>query len=200
VPAAVPADTYAGQVLVPAEWRRTHPGPYTITISVLVDDEWVTRFGADAQKQAYAIVAAANQYFEPAAIKLRPALYAIWQSQDGASSLQQLLDQVDGSHHPSSADITVALTAQYSGPEGGIAHPDHRHIVVKHHPYRPDHDAFVLAHEIGHALGLSHHHCPHEYCLMSDHAYDPRQHWCPDHYRLLEENGGYFQYLSSLSA
>lgn len=34
---------------------------------------------------------------------------------------------------------------------------------------------------------------------MSDHVYDPRLHWCPDHYRLLEANGGYFQYLEDLA-
>ncbi len=193
---AVSSQVYAGEVLVPAEWRKAHPGPYTITVAVVVDEEWTASFGADALEQAYAVIAAADRHFEPAEIHLRPVLFDAWTSDDSATSIQDLLQGFARGHDHSQADIVVALTGQYRGREGGIADADHRHILVKRHPYRLDRDAFIVAHEIGHALGLRHHRCPHRYCIMSDHDYDPEQHWCPDHYRLLEKNGGLFQYLS----
>ncbi|KKL13670.1 hypothetical protein LCGC14_2523440 [marine sediment metagenome] len=56
-----PTQVHAGEVLVPAEWREAHPGPYTITVAVLVDEEWVARFGADAQEEAGSIIHGAEK-------------------------------------------------------------------------------------------------------------------------------------------
>jgi hypothetical protein len=71
---------------------------------------------------------------------------------------------------------------------------------VKHHPFHPEHDAYVLAHEIGHLFGLRHHRCPDGHCLMAGHEYDPRSHWCDDHLWLLRVNGGYFAYMRDTGA
>ncbi len=190
-----PTHVHAGEVLVPAEWREVHPGPYTITVAVLVDEEWVDRFGADAQEEAYAIVKAADRHFEPAGIHLRPVVYETWRSQDDASNIVQLLDAQKLAYPPGDADIVVNLTAGYVGREGGAARPRHPNVIVKHHPYRTDRDAYILAHEIGHALGLNACHEDDCLCLMMHGFYDPEKHWCDHHLELLEANGGLFQYL-----
>jgi len=187
--------TYAGDLLVPSAWQQSHPGPYTINVALLVDEEWESRFGLDAQEQAIDVLRRADRMFEPANIHLRLASYGRWTSSDGSHTIKDLLAQVVGFYTHDPGDIVVAFTAQYRGQEGGISHRDRRYILVKHHPYRPDRDAFVLAHELGHALGLDHHDCPHRYCIMSGHEYDPGQHWCPDHLKLLRANGGLFQYI-----
>ncbi len=198
VPASLPSEVHAGDVLVPDEWRETHPGPYTITVAVLVDEEWVARFGTDARKQAYAIVRAASRHYEPAGIHLRPVLYETWRSPDDASDIVELLEALELPHRRGEADMVVGLTAGYAGREGGAGRPRGRAVVVKHHPYRTDRDAYILTHEIGHVLGL--HACQDSDCLcfMMHGNYDPEKHWCEHHLELLAANGGYFQYLASL--
>ncbi len=190
-----PTQVHAGEVLVPAEWREAHPGPYAITVAVLVDEEWVARFGADAQKEAYAVLAAASRHFAPADIDLRPVRYETWESRDGVDPIEDVLDSLELSHRPDGADIVLGLTAGYVGQEGGAARPRRPYVVVKHHLYHLERDAYVLTHEIAHTLGLHHHSCPDGRCIMAEHEYDPDKHWCPEHLELLRANGGLFQYL-----
>ncbi len=185
---------HAGEIIVPAEWRQAHPGPYTIDVALLVDREWVARFGPDARGAAYEAFATAEKMFEAADIHLRVSVYGDWESPEGAGSIVDLLDALERSGHPEGADIVVGLTDGYTGKDGGAARPRHPYVVVKHHPFHLERDGYVLTHEIAHTLGLSHHSCPDGRCIMADHDYDPREHWCDEHLELLKANGGFFQY------
>ncbi|MDO8613706.1 MAG: M12 family metallo-peptidase [Dehalococcoidia bacterium] len=197
IPAANAA-TSTGHVLVPESWRTGHPGPYTLKVALVVDEEWSARFGGDARREALAILDSASEMFAPAKIRLDVVSYGSWVSPDGARSIRDMYRDLQ-SVPRGEADMVVALTAQYHGQEGGIAAASNRQVLIKHHSYRPDQDALVVAHEIGHQLGLHHHACPHLYCVMSSHSYDERRHFCPDHLRLLQANGGVFKYLDSLN-
>ena len=200
LPTASVHEAHAGDVLVPEEWRLAHPGPYTIDVAVLVDEEWAGRFGDDAQRQAEAIVRAAARHFEPAGIQLRPVLYDTWTSPDHASDIVELLDALETARRQGEADVVVGLAAGYNGQEGGAARPRRPHVVVKHHRNHPERDAYILAHELAHVLGLHHHACPDGLCMMATHRYDPRAHWCEHHLELLRANGGYLQYIGDASA
>lgn len=191
-----PPDVHAGYLLVPDDWRQAHPGPYTITVAVLLDDEWIDRFGTDAQRQAEAIIRGADRYLQPAGIHLRAVGYDAWVSPNGAPDIVYMLDALEAARQPESADVVMSLVAGYQGQEGGGARLRQPHVVVKHHRHHPERDAYVLAHELAHVLGLSHHSCPDGLCIMADHEYDPRAHWCQHHLDLLRANAGYFQYIA----
>ena len=192
----LPAHLHSGEVLVPAEWRDAHPGPYVISLTVVVDEEWQRMFGADAEQEARRVVELTADHLRPADIDLRFAALETWTSDDDGDSLHSLLAALEQSRSPVDADMVVGLTAgQYAGKVDGVARPRRPYVVVKHHDRRLERDAYVLTHEIGHVLGLDHHACPDGRCFMADHKYDLREHWCSDHLDVLTANGGYWDYI-----
>lgn len=195
LPARTP-HVHAGEIIVPEEWRAAHPGPYTIDVALLVDEEWIERFGPDAEGVARSVFMTAERKLEVADIHLRPVVYSTWDSPSGATSIVDLLDALERSGRPEGADIVVGLTDDYAGRDGGAARLRHPYAVVKHHPLHLERDAYVLVHEVAHTLGLFHHSCPDGRCIMADHDYDPREHWCDHHLALLRANGGFFQFAA----
>jgi hypothetical protein len=193
---SLPAHVHSGEALVPAQWQDAHPGSHSISLTVVVDEEWQRVFGPDAEEQARRVVEVSAAHLRPADIDLRIAALETWTSDDDGDSLHGLLDELELSRGPIETDMVIGLTAgQYAGKVDGVARPRRPYVVVKHHPRHPERDAYVLTHEIGHVLGLDHHACPDGRCFMADHQYDLREHWCSDHLEILRANGGYFHYV-----
>ncbi|MEE8370204.1 MAG: M12 family metallo-peptidase [Dehalococcoidia bacterium] len=194
------AHLHSGEVLVSAEWREAHPGPNVISLTVAMDEEWLQTFGPDAERQARRVVELSAVHLRPAGIDLRVDGIDAWTSDDEGVTLHDLLDVLERGSRTVPADMVLGLTAgQYGSNVDGVARLRRPYVVVKHHPGRLERDAYVLTHEIGHVLGLDHHDCPDGRCLMADHKYDLREHWCPEHLELLQANGGFFQYAADNS-
>ncbi len=191
------AHVHAGEPLVPASWRAENPGPYVLDVTVAVDEEWIDTHGADAEQLAERVIAIAAGNLRPAGLDLRLSRITQWTSADDAETIHPLLEAVEDAIPIDGQGLVVALTAgSYAAGVDGLARIRRPHVVVRHHDGSLERDAYVLTHEIGHIFGLDHHVCEDALCFMSDHGYDPDEHWCPEHLELLSNNAGYLEYAN----
>ena len=186
-----------GQVIVDSAWSRAHPGPYTMTVTIVLDEEWHA-YGADvATAQLGDVMERVRDLFLPAGIEVEWAAVMGWHSRNDRGLLRDLLGDLIASHVATETDLVVALVGQQGPGPDGLAQRLGRHITVRHHTVHPERDAMVIAHEIGHILGADHHDCRGHRCLMEPTGFEHSEEWCPGHLRILRLNGGLFEWADS---
>jgi len=186
----------AGDRLVPADWNEAHPGPHDIAVLVVFDASWYASFDGGALDAAVRVIEGANARLGEGGLRLQLVESRDWEAQFASSDIHDRLRGLEEGFTPPPAGIVIGFTGPVASGEGdGTAVRHGRYLVVSHHAHNTDQNAFVLAHEVGHLLGLHHHTCPDGACFMVSRGYDPRLHWCDEHLALLRLNAGYFRYL-----
>ncbi len=164
-------------------------------VTVAVDEEWFEVFGTEAELRARRVLEIAAANVRPAELQLRLSELRRWDPSDDADTIHPLLKELKRVHPAEDEQLVIGLSARnYAGKVDGVARSGQPYIVVRHHRQGLERDAYVLTHELGHVLGLDHHTCRDQLCFMADHGYDPKEHWCSDHLKLLRANAGYFFY------
>jgi predicted Zn-dependent protease len=196
---ALDSHPHAGEHLVPSAWSSENPGPYIIDVTVAVDEEWLAILGADAEHHARQVLNIATYNYREAGLDLRFSGITTWTSDSAAETIHPLLEQLQADFPAEGSRLVVGLTARsFDTAVDGIARERSPYVVVRHHTHDLDRDGYVLTHELGHVFGLDHHSCDDLLCFMTDHGYDPEEHWCPEHLELLGNNGGYFEYAQTI--
>lgn len=185
-----------GRILVDPGWSRAHPGPYRVTLTLMVDEEWRAHHGDDTTAGTRDAMERVRRLFLPVGIDIEWAAVADWRSEDDHRLLRDLLDDLTAS--PAiGTDLVIALTGQRGYGPDGLARRSFRHIIVRHHDAHLERDAMVIAHEIGHVLGADHHRCQGHSCLMAPSGFEYSEEWCPGHLLILRINAGLFEWSGS---
>jgi hypothetical protein len=138
-----------------------HPGlrDGRIALTIALDEEWVARHGDRAVAAALALVEATQTTLGALGVTLDVLGVERWASPPGLSLHEMSHAAVTAGLLGDEADLLLVLTDQdAAGSTDGI-HVDSAGspaIAIRHHRDRPDRDAIVVAHEVGHLLDLTH--------------------------------------------
>lgn len=167
---------------------RTFLGAST-RVLLAFDQEWVTRYGDEAESVARALLVDVSALFRGLHVHLLPVQVTSWFSPAALTSAKELHDVVRQKIQPEGADIVVAMTGRELSQSDGWGPIGGRYAVVGHHPAAPERDALVLAHEVAHLFGATHG-CDlegHE-GVMASGGFDEPELLCPCTRRALEMN------------
>ncbi len=152
-----------------------------MSVSVAFDDGWVETFGLQAETEAADLLASTSRLFEPFCLRFRPLEFIAWSPTEAANSAQELhrlgvrdLSRFRGDY------LLILSDSHLHGRVDGYA--SGRHALVRHHSQDREWDVVVIAHELGHLVGLRHHlnSCG---CVMDQSGFTKQ--WCPFHQELL---------------
>lgn len=171
---AVPCDGYA---LDEAALIRRF-----IRVVVVADQAWQEAYGGLAETRARQLITEADRILESSGIDLRMTDYGTWATRGAEHSMSEMLKGLESAVPAQPGELVLGLTGRQISRVDGIAHVRHVHLVARRHPDRPQYDALVLAHEIGHLLGAEHHDCDHAYrCVMAPKGFGLPARWCGHH-------------------
>jgi hypothetical protein len=142
-----------GAILASGASHLVGEGSHQIRLVLAVDDEWLARFGADAELQARAIVEDVSPLFGPFGIDLDTVKFERWSSLETGIAAHSLFAQVKQSVSLAGSDAVLALTGHQLWPTDGAGAVGGTHTLVSHHPGHPERDRLVAAHELGHLFG-----------------------------------------------
>ncbi len=163
-------------------------------VALAWDEEWRDLRPGAAEADARRLLLEASSRFRGVGIHLLAVRTSDWASPDDAGSVRELLTAAAKTIPTGDADIVVVVSGQRPATsEDGFAEIGGTHVIVTHHPDRPENDAHVLAHEISHLFG-AHHGCdaPGLEGLMADRGFADADLICPCTRRVLELNSRRF--------
>lgn len=188
----------AADLVPPAE-----PGvvgcPQVVSVALALDDEWRDTFGPEATAQALKILDSASQLFEPLCLAFRPSEITVWDSQESATTITELHQAASDELREFQGQYMLVLTG--SAMHGGLdGFASGAYAVVERHSEDERRDVAVIAHELGHLVGLRHHvlSCG---CIMDRTGYATA--WCPFHRALISRHppsGGVLEILKQAHA
>lgn len=170
----------------------TGDAPVYILADVAVDEEFVAKVGERWQKHLYETLDEVNVLLTPVGLSVKAASAQRWKSDDTWYYVSSHIKSAEQQVQRTPGRVFLALTGQDTVRYDGWARESGNQMIVQFYKENQGRTHSLIAHEIGHLLGASHHEdeerCTEYGCIMDRTGYAHATTWCEHHEQLIQEN------------
>lgn len=186
---ARPAETHAAATGT-SEQLNIHLGPHDsavayLVVDVTVDEEFEAVVGGDWEHEAHEMIDASNWLLGQIGIAVEVGLLQRWLSDDATRDAPELLAEASGQALRRPGHMLLAVTGQAAKPLDGWSRRSRTSAIASYYRHDQARTAALVAHEMGHILGATHHEdghiCENGACIMSKAGFVRAATWCDEH-------------------
>lgn len=183
-------DDYAQEMVFFHE--ATEEDLVNIPADVVVDEEFVNFANDDWLVELQDTLDGANDVLSAVGVKVKIESVQKWQSDDNIYYISSHLKSAEEQVRRVPGHLFLALIGQHTVRHDGFALESGSRMIVQFYPKDRKRTHALIAHEVGHLLGVDHHEdeeeCTGEGCIMDREGYAHAATWCEHHQNIIQEN------------
>lgn len=161
-----------------------------MSVYVVVDEEFIEYASDDWRYKVYEIIEEADRLTSEAGLGLELHSLGRWHSQDDVRFISSHIQHIGKQVNSLPGLLTLAITGQATTRNDGYVRLQDGVIIVQYDARRPRGIYSLIAHEIGHIVGVNHHdaeeECTEDGCIMDAEGHEYSDTWCTHHKQEIE--------------
>ena len=162
-----------------------------VNTDVAVDDDFVTLTGSDWRLAAPRLVEGANDLLAAVDLRLRVNQVRRWRSDNAVDAISEHLSAAERQVQSTPGHLFLAIIRRNNRRYDAWARRSESAAIVELYAGDPLLTHSLIAHEVGHLLGVKHHEddedCTGDGCLMDQKGYDHLKTWCEHHQDVIRD-------------
>lgn len=163
--------------------------PYAY-VDVAVDEEFIEYFGDGWRNDAYLTIEGTNVLLSEVGFTVKVNSLGQWHSKDNVKFISSHIPHINQQIANPPRHLTLAITGQATTRDDGYVRLQDGVVIVQYDARRPRRIHSLIAHEIGHVIGVNHHdneeECTEDGCIMDAEGYEFADEWCTHHKQEIE--------------
>ena len=166
--------------------------PAQFVIDLAFDEEFRAIVGEGWLDAAHEMIDSADQLLGQIGISIEVGSVQPWWSADASMDAPRLLAEASRQVLRDSSHAFLAVTGQAAKPLDGWRRRLWTSAITRYYPYDRAMTAVLIAHEVGHVLGVMHHTdgyiCEEGACIMNEAGFARSDFWCDEHVEQIWES------------
>lgn len=163
-----------------------------VRTDVVVDEEFVHQMGEDWENRVREMALDVNSVTGQVGLNLVIVSIQRWRSDDSQDSLAALLEAAERDSSRGSGNLLLVITCQDASRYDGFSQPSRGRVIVQYYHKEQRRNSTLIAHEVGHVLGVKHHEqeeeCDGAGCIMDRRGYAHAMQWCQHHKEQIQKS------------